>query len=353
MKKAIQRNSGFTLLEMLVVMGIFGVILGGVLKVFDTSNHTYKVQEEIASMQQNVRVSKMFLERDVRMAGCGMMSFGLYGSRVYPIEFQNAAGASGSDKIYINYVNYSVSTCDGILPDLTSTGGPSPTSSEAQILEELDHSPYDAWDNEFECDGSTYGGTPFKEFMAIIISPDGLQSDVVYITSVQNTGGTDKVQNSPYPPGCGSDCNKVINSYPEGSKIAFFNKNQLTRIAYYISGGVLMRDTFDPVDGTTVISSDPIAEDIEDLQFEFGLDTDEDDFVDLWVPNETSSALTLEMKDQVRLVRIDVLGRTSSEHRGYTNTRPAIEDNPAGTVIDGYRRKLLQVTVSVRNMNLS
>ena len=59
-------SSGFTLLEMLVVIGIFGIILAGVLKVFDTSNYTYKVQEEIAEMQQNIRVSKMFLEKDIR-----------------------------------------------------------------------------------------------------------------------------------------------------------------------------------------------------------------------------------------------------------------------------------------------
>lgn len=352
LRNAIKNRSGFTLVELMVVMGIFGLILGGVLKVFDTSNYTYKVQEEVAEMQQNVRVSKMFLERDIRMAGCGMREdFGFYGSRIYGLEFQNAVGTSGSDQILINYINYSVSTCDDILPDLTSTGGPSPSSSEAEVNEELSNSPYDAWTSEFTCDGNTYGGTPFKEFMAMIISPDGTQSDVVWITQVQDTGGTDKVQNAPYPHGCGSSCNMVINTYPEGSTLTFFNPNQLTRVAYYISSdNVLMRDTFDPTDGVTVTASEAIAINIEDLQLAFGLDTDSDDFVDTWINN---ADLTDTQKDQVRLVRINILGRTSTEHRAYENTREEIEDHAAGTTVDGYRRKLLQVTVKVRNLGLS
>ena len=83
-------------------------------------------------MQQNVRVSKMFLERDVRMAGCGIgENFNYHGSRVYALEFENADGATGSDKLSINYIDYSASTCDGLMPDLTSTGGSALNAAEA------------------------------------------------------------------------------------------------------------------------------------------------------------------------------------------------------------------------------
>lgn len=107
-------SSGFTLIEMLVVMGIFGVVLAGILKVFDTSNYTYKVQEEVAEMQQNVRVSKMFLEKDIRMAGCGLnnLSMGINPSgatvntRAYALDFFNDDGAKGSDAINIRILNY-------------------------------------------------------------------------------------------------------------------------------------------------------------------------------------------------------------------------------------------------------
>ena len=93
----------------------------------------------------------------------------------------------------------------------------------------------------------------------------------------------------------------------------------------------------------------PVAEDIEDLQFRFGLDTNNDDVVDSWV---YQADLTDVQKDQVRLVKISILGRTSTEHRGYSDTRPEIEDHAASGSTDGYRRKLLQVTVKVRNLGL-
>ena len=71
------------------------------------------------------------------------------------------------------------------------------------------------------------------------------------------------------------------------------------------------------------------------------------------MPNEDDPVLTDTMKYQVRMVKIVILARTASEHRGYSNVRPGIEDNPEGATADGYRRKLLQVTVDVRNMGLS
>ena len=88
---------------------------------------------------------------------------------------------------------------------------------------------------------------------------------------------------------------------------------------------------------------------MEDLQFAFGLDTDADNFIDSWI-NDTD--LTDIQKDQVRQVRITVLGRTASEHRGHSEIRPAIEDHAAAGTTDGFRRKQLEVTVKVRNLGL-
>lgn len=347
MNKKRKEETGFTLLETLIVIGIFGIIMAGVLKVFDTSNYTYKVQEEVAAMQQNVRVSKMFLERDVRMAGCGIKSdFGFKDTKQYSLTFENADGATGSDKLTINYLDYSVDSCDGVLPDLTLTDNMPISSAVADVVEDLTDSTlpnppptYSAWDNAFTCGGDTWGGTPFTSFRAIVTSPDGSKSDVFLITQV--IPNSNRLQNN-------GSTEKVINTYPVGSTVSFFDVNQFTRVAYYVSGGVLMRDTIDPDDGS-ITSSDPIAEDIDDLQFAFGLDTDTDDIVDTWINN---ADLTDPQKDQVRLVRMSILGRTATEHRGYSNTRQAIEDHAESTNSDGFRRKLLQVTVKVRNLGL-
>lgn len=351
-------SSGFTLVEMLVVMGIFSIILGGVLKVFDTGNYTYKVQEDVAEMQQNLRVSKMFLEKDVRMAGCDMRELYVYESEVFPLVFQNGAGLNGSDRLVVNYIDHSANSCEGVLPDLTTSGpnGNSYDAAAARVNEELSDSPYDAWDNPFVCNGETYGNTnPFTEFMAIIREADGSKSDIVWVTNIMNNGGgtEDKVQNRPYPNGCPGGCNKIINNYDPGAVLSFFDTRKLKRYAYYVEANALKRDTLAPSDGTTVLSTDIIAINIEDLQFAFGLDTDGDNFVDTWIGDSLPAALSNTQSRQVRLVRITILGRTATEHRGIDIPRPSLENNAEGSTSDGYRRKQLQVTVKVRNLGLS
>jgi len=337
MEKERQSVSGFTLVEVLVVLAIFGVVLGSVLKVFSISYHSYTVQEEMAAMQQNVRVAKMFLERDVRMAGCGMKNFYDEGERVYALDFDNdsAVGDTGSDKLTINYIDYSVDSCDDLLPDLTCDGSMPTNSAVCNTVEDMSSPPYDVWTSSFVCNGTTYGKVPpFVDFPVLITSPDGSQSEIIYITQ---TPGGKKLQNRPI-----GGAGKVINTYPAGSTISFFNTSKLTEVAYYISNSVLMRES---PPGT----SNPVAENIEDLQFAFGLDTDANGTVDSWINN---ADLTDVQKDQVRSVRINVLGCTANEDTNHSSTRPTIEDHAGAGTSDGFHRKLLQVTVKVRNLGI-
>jgi hypothetical protein len=299
----------------------------------------------------------MFLEKDVRMAGCDLRDFRIYETLVYPLIFQNGTGTNGSDKLVINYVDHSVSMCDGVLPNLTTSGSMPGSASAAEVNEELSEFPHDAWDNPFICNGETYGGTnPFTKFMAIIREADGSASDVVWITNVMNNGvgSDDKVLNNNYPNGCPGGCNKIINSYDPGAIISFFNTNKLKRYAYYVEDSSLKRDTLNPVDGTTVEGTDIVAMNIEDLQFAFGLDTDADGFVDAWKGESGGDPILTDVQSNlVRLVRITIQGRTGTEHRGISEVRPAIENNSASASPDGFRRKQLQVTVKVRNLGLS
>jgi len=346
MKNKGASTSGFTLVELLVVIGIFGVILAGILKVFDTSNYTYKVQEEIVAMHQNVRVAKMFLERDVRMAGCGMKNFNMSDERIYALVFENASGATGSDRLTLSYMDYDAGACGSSptgspapcddLPMLTLAGTMPLSSAEAEVTQDLTHADYSAWDDDCYCGGTVYT-QPKPGYMVIITAPDGSKSDVVFVTGVQPN--SNKIQNGPNftaEDGITYD-NKILNSYPAGSTIDFFKRDNFTEVIYDIQDSVLRRN------------SEPIAEDIDDLQFAFGLDTSDDGSVDTWI---NDADLTDTEKDQVRSVRIGVLGRTAQEHRGVSAPRPALEDHAAGQTSDGYRRKLLQVTVKVRNLGL-
>jgi type IV pilus assembly protein PilW len=62
-------NNGFTLLELLIVMAITGIVMAAVYSASKTQQDSYIAQEEVATMQQNVRSAMYYMEREIRMAG--------------------------------------------------------------------------------------------------------------------------------------------------------------------------------------------------------------------------------------------------------------------------------------------
>src|SRR3990172_3282386 len=72
LKFTIAQQRGFTLVELLIAMAIASVIGMAGVAVFSTSNWSYKVNEDVAEAQQNVRVSMERLSKDIRTAGFGL-----------------------------------------------------------------------------------------------------------------------------------------------------------------------------------------------------------------------------------------------------------------------------------------
>lgn len=358
-------ESGFTLVELLVAIGVFGVVLGVVLQVFRVNYRNYALQEDVAEMQQNIRVGKMFMVRDIRMAGAGLYgTFYMIGLRYYPIANTNDEGDNGSDSLTIYYQNFDDEGCGtppsgsiacDDLPNLTLKGTMPANSAAVPVEEELGSSPYSQWDGPCMCNGVEYGPPPNTagswRTKLLITSPDGSMADAVYITNVLDTGSDDKlINNAAQVPtelkaqcGSGSDCNKVMNQYPAGSTISYFSETAITKVVYKVEDNVLYRSA-EGSSGTEVYQ--PIAENIEDMQVAFGLDTDADGDVDAWVNN---ADLTDTQKDQVRLVRLNLLARTPGIHPTVTGRTYAIEDNTSGAV-DQRKRKLLTTTIKLRNM---
>jgi prepilin-type N-terminal cleavage/methylation domain-containing protein len=68
------RQKGFTIIELMIVLVISGVVTAAVYAIFITQQKTYAIQSGVTDMQQNARAALMLMVRDLRMAGAGVGS---------------------------------------------------------------------------------------------------------------------------------------------------------------------------------------------------------------------------------------------------------------------------------------
>ncbi len=64
-------KAGVTLIELLIALVISAILVAGIYRVYISQQRTYASQEQIADMQQNVRVAINRMIREIRMAGFG------------------------------------------------------------------------------------------------------------------------------------------------------------------------------------------------------------------------------------------------------------------------------------------
>ncbi|MDD2365508.1 MAG: prepilin-type N-terminal cleavage/methylation domain-containing protein [Desulfuromonadaceae bacterium] len=62
-------QNGFSLIELLIVIVIFGIFMGAVYSLYVTHLKTAITRDEIIDVQQNVRIAMDIMSRDLRMAG--------------------------------------------------------------------------------------------------------------------------------------------------------------------------------------------------------------------------------------------------------------------------------------------
>ena len=63
-------KKGYTLIELMVAMVLSTVVLGAIISTYQSQQKSYVVEDQVAGVQQNIRVGLFYFERDFRMAGC-------------------------------------------------------------------------------------------------------------------------------------------------------------------------------------------------------------------------------------------------------------------------------------------
>jgi len=111
MNQNIFKNSkGVTLIELLIALVLSAILTGGIYRTFIHQQKSYTTREQVADMQQNVRVAINRVMREIRMAGFGNIQ------AVLPVTFP------GIGRTYPNVVN-SDAPVAGALTIVSAIGG--------------------------------------------------------------------------------------------------------------------------------------------------------------------------------------------------------------------------------------
>jgi len=92
-------QSGFTLVEVMIAITLSLILIAGVIQIYVSSKESFRVQNELAQVQENQRIAVEFLQRDIRQAG-----FVPYGAPLITNKVVvNDGGGQTSDDIFVTY----------------------------------------------------------------------------------------------------------------------------------------------------------------------------------------------------------------------------------------------------------
>lgn len=62
-------NDGFTLVEIMIALAVSCIVSGAIYSFYSSQQKTYRTQQQIANMQQNLRSCTYLLEKEIKLAG--------------------------------------------------------------------------------------------------------------------------------------------------------------------------------------------------------------------------------------------------------------------------------------------
>jgi len=320
MEKTGKREKGVTLIELMIVLVIAAVLVGGVYTLFATQQRSYSVQDQVTGVQQDARAALDIMARDIRMAGglVGRDGFNVNGAQ-FAITPTLNGGSGGTDSITVVY---------GAEEFLSSTGDPvtvaNVDSAQKKVTLTADDGIFDATDGDlFDTDKKKYvafGGDDTVYVISSIPSDETLTLTASPPAYLQNVGAR-----------------------------VFLVK----AITYSISGDMLsLDDHINPV--PQPLAGDGITTVVEDLQFAYQVAGSDD-----WIYDEDTLTWPAGSDNaDIRMVRINITVRTGVEDATVQDAdaaarfdQPIIEDHNTGLKQDdGFRRRVYTTVVKARNL---
>ncbi len=364
-----RHDAGFTLIEILVGAAVMLLLVLATLFLYARSNQIAVDQQQFAKLQQDVRSAIFWIGRDARAAGVGLTPE-ISG---YFIEGEDAFGpgpeASDSFKVLGNFDDPMF-----LVIEKYQGGGGGGAATAFLYNWSLENNPYPC--PEY-----------YEERMVLIISttcPGCFTFRYIPTNSIYGCGsGIEHFNMQPgqselNPPGglidtgCAETCwdDAVVTL----GQIKYYWLDQTGNPGDYPSMSLtvgqkgylgepntLYLTTIDDATGTGSMMHLPLAQNIENLQFQYNGDLDMDGALDGWMdwnPAWTGDNVTIERIQQVKMW---VLGRTPDPYRHVARNavnvphlyrRPSVANSTAMVNDDFHRRFLMESTATVRNMSL-
>lgn len=362
------REAGFTLIELMVALVIGSLLVIGILAIFIYGNRSYREDDQVAKMQDELRFAMSQITRDLEMAG-------FWASLLDPAEVTLDADLSIA------------SDCGPETPLLPALEESEPADSPRRTwiygnLEAIafvnDASPSESA-SVFPCldEGEVGAGNPD------VIAIKRLASELSYQVAESETDG---LSNNSAPdemmPGqvyVQSNNSKGLmfalgGGIPSGSPVPPYEYWRYRPTIYYIRsftdqagdgipslcrkilslGAAATGEESESEEGegggevpalVGAGSTQCLATGIEDLQLEFGIDRNGDAAPEFYDPDPTPDDLRLAVA-----VRVTLLARSERRGEGYTNRKAyALTSEKTVTPNDRFYRRTLTTTVLLRN----
>ncbi len=321
-------QSGFTLIELMISLVLFSFVIAGVLAVAVSMATGFREQKVTIGAESSARAVMEFMGEAVRGVSPGVPT----GAKVI------VAGVSGGDIVDLDDDDGGPNCAQGALEVINSSVAP----DELKLVFAYGQVATSSLTAMTE---ASTGGT-----LDVVNAGELAAGDMILVTDYQK-GHLVKIQ---------SVAGNVLTLFP-------WNCTPVVATFSYLPGAVVVRAArahffIAPLDLIPTLWMDPdaegpqlaepMAEGIEDLQVEVGVDGDAlgvtDGIIDQWVFDVAGDTIPL---GSPRAVRISLLARAVGRLTGTTTALPPqIGDRAPWGTADNFRRRALTSTIEIRNL---
>ena len=317
----------------MVVLVILGIVSIGTITAITSQSKVYHSEEDLIDMQMNARIAMDRISFLLRMNGV------------------NCSDSFGNDLTSGNLVTHGDVAANPLTAMFTITNNAPSTSDQLTLVGAVRYVGYITSipaNNQIILQCNEYpkleGTVSTKSYIVITPRDENRYQTISAISSITTTTPTLTLTNS-------------LNSDELAELTAAFAAGVVIDVYQVQAFSIRLVNNSLRIDENISLSSTQldVADNIQDLQFQYGIDTGSDGQIDSWVDNPADIT-------QIRAVRVFILARTGKIDKEYTDTKTyTLAGSTVGpftgtdsTNLNTYKhvhRYLLESTITVRNRN--